>query len=345
MRFYDTLSRSVIDFVPHEPGRATIYTCGPTVYRYTHIGNLRTFIAADLLRRGLELEGLEVTQVTNITDVGHMTDDVAEGGQDRMLLAVEDEGLSPEEIAQKYTEAFLEDTAAVNISRAALYPKATEHIEDMIGLIERLIRRGHAYVVDGTVYFEVDTFPGYGKLSHNTIDQLVAGHRLESVDPNKKKHYDFTLWRAASPRRLMKWESPWGLGYPGWHIECSAMSIRHLGETFDIHTGGQDLVFPHHEDEIAQSEGAVGHQVVRHWSHGYHLLSEGKKMAKSARNYYTLQDVTARGIDPLAFRYLALQTRYRAQMNFTWESLQAAERGLEKLRKQMVESNRTLLLT
>jgi cysteinyl-tRNA synthetase len=319
-----------------------MYTCGPTVYRPVHIGNLRTFIAADLLRRALELEGLAVRKVMNITDVGHMTDDSQEeGGEDKMQLASEDEGLSPAEIAEKYTAAFHRDAGSVNILPATAYPKATEHIAEMVELTGTLIRRGHAYEVDGMVYFDVDSFPTYGALSNNTVDQLAAGHRALTpgggVDPKKRRHYDFTLWRGAGPRRLMKWASPWGEGYPGWHIECSAMSLKHLGEHVDVHTGGADLVFPHHEDEIAQSEGATGHQVVGAWSHAYHLLSEGRKMAKSAGNFYVLADLVQRGADPLAFRYLALQTRYREPTNFTWEALAAADRGLERYRKQMVE--------
>ncbi|MGH2813361.1 MAG: CysS/YqeB C-terminal domain-containing protein, partial [Actinomycetota bacterium] len=220
---------------------------------------------------------------------------------------------------------------------AALYPKATDHIPQMFEIISKLISKGHAYVVGGTVYFDVDSFPGYGKLSRNTLDRLEAGHRLEETDPRKRRHYDFTLWREAGPRRRLKWESPWGEGYPGWHIECSAMSIAYLGETFDLHTGGSDNIFPHHEDEIAQSEGAVGHPVVRHWNHGHHLLAEGRKMAKSAGNYYTVDDLIGRGYDPLAFRLLVMQARYRAQSNFTWEALDAAQRGLERLRRQTAE--------
>jgi cysteinyl-tRNA synthetase len=338
MRFYDTLTREVAEFVPLVPGKVTMYTCGPTVYRYAHIGNLRTFITADLLRRVLEFEGNEVRQVTNITDVGHMTDEVGDEGEDRMLVGAEDEGLTPEEIAHKYTEAYLADTAAVNIQESAVRPKATEHIAEMIELTQRLIDKGHAYEADGMVYFDVDSFPEYGKLSHNTRESLKAGHRSETViDPRRKNHYDFTLWRAAGSKRLMKWDSPWGPGFPGWHIECSAMSLKHLGERFDIHTGGSDNIFPHHEDEIAQSEGALGHPVVSRWLHGHHLLAEGRKMSKSAQNFYTVRDLTERGVDPLAFRYLCLQSRYRGQMNFTWEALDAAERGLEKLRKQMAE--------
>jgi cysteinyl-tRNA synthetase len=338
MRFYDTMTRGVEDFVPLTPGKVLMYSCGPTVYRYAHIGNLRTFITADLLRRALEFEGYDVRQVVNITDVGHMTDEIGDEGEDRMLVGSADEGLTPEEIADKYTRAYIEDTAAVNIQEPAVRPKATEHIAEMIDMTQRLIDKGHAYEVDGMVYFDVDSFPGYGRLSRNTRDSLKAGHRSETVtDPRRKNHYDFTLWRAAGSKRLMKWESPWGPGFPGWHIECSAMSLKHLGDRFDIHTGGSDNIFPHHEDEIAQSEAALGHTVVGRWLHAHHLLAEGRKMSKSAQNYFTVADLRDRGFDPLAFRYLVLQSRYRGQMNFTWDALDSAARGLEKLRKQMAE--------
>lgn len=337
MRIYDTMARAIRDFVPLEAGKTRIYTCGPTVYRYAHIGNLRTYIFADLLRRAFEFEGFEVTQIVNITDVGHMTDEIGDSGEDRMMIAVEDEGLTPEEIAVKYTDAFLRDCKTMNIKPATRYPKASDHIPEMIDLIAGLVERGHAYHSGGGVYFEVDTFPEYGKLSHNTRDRLEAGHRIEATDPKKKRHYDFLLWRPSEGRRVMKWESPWGEGFPGWHIECSAMSIKYLGERFDIHTGGSDHIFPHHEDEIAQSEGAIGHQVVNYWAHAHHLLSEGRRMAKSARNEFLVADLLERSFDPLAFRYLVMQVRYRSQMNFTWDALASAERGLEKLRKQVAE--------
>lgn len=337
MRFYDTLQRQVVDFKIIEPGRVGMYTCGPTVYRPVHIGNLRTYITADLLRRAIESEGNEVRQITNITDVGHMTDEVGDAGEDRMMIAVEDEGLSPDEIADKYTELFHQNLEALNIQPSAVYPKATDHITEMIEIIEKLIERGHAYVDQGNVYYDVETFPSYGRLSNNTVESLRAGHRTETVDPAKKNHYDFTLWRHAGDRRLMKWPSPWGDGYPGWHVECSAMSIKYLGDRFDLHTGGSDNIFPHHEDEIAQSEGAVGHQVVSHWLHGHHLLAEGKRMAKSAKNFYTIEDLVERGCDPIAFRFLVMQTRYRSQTNFTWDALESAQTGLERMRKQFAE--------
>jgi cysteinyl-tRNA synthetase len=333
---YDTLARSVVEMTP-AGDVFRMYSCGPTVYRYAHIGNLRTFLMADLIRRVFEYQGVDVHQIQNITDVGHMTDDQFDTGEDKMLVSAGLEGRSPEEIAAYYTDAFLTDVAAINIQPAAEYPRATAYIPQMLEIIAKLIERGHAYEAGGGVYFDVQSFPNYGRLSGNTLDKLVAGHRIEVDDTNKRHHADFLLWRPAAPGRIVKWPSPWGDGFPGWHIECSAMSIALLGETFDLHTGGEDNVFPHHEDEIAQSEGAVGHQVVRHWVHGAHLLSEGRKMAKSAGNFYDLRDLAERGHhDPLAVRLLFLQSRYRAQMNFTLDALGAAERTLLRWRRLMV---------
>ncbi|MGZ4190353.1 MAG: cysteine--tRNA ligase [Actinomycetota bacterium] len=331
---YDTLARAVVPIEPADGRTLTMYSCGPTVYRYAHIGNLRTFMMADLVRRVFEYQGVEVHQVQNITDVGHMTDELTDSGRDRMELAVEVEGKTPAEIAAYYTDAFMEDTAAFNIQRARSYPKASEYVPQMIELVAKLLERGHAYEVAGTVYYDVASFPAYGRLSGNTLEQLQADHRKEIGDKNKRHHADFVLWMHAGPQRLITFDSPWGKGFPGWHIECSAMSLAAFGERFDLHTGGEDNVFPHHEDEIAQSEGAVGHQVVAHWLHGAHLLSEGKKMAKSAQNFYELRDLTARGhTEPLAARLLFLQSRYRAQMNFTLDALTAAERGLGRWRR------------
>jgi cysteinyl-tRNA synthetase len=331
---YDTMARAVVTMAPAGGEALRMYSCGPTVYRYAHIGNLRTFLMADLIRRTFEYQGVEVRQIQNITDVGHMTDDQFDTGEDKMLVSAGLEGKSPEEIAAYYTDAFLTDVAAINIRPAASYPRATAYVPQMLEIVAKLIERGHAYVADGGVYYDVQSFPSYGALSGNTLDKLVSGHRKEIDDPNKRHHADFLLWRPAGPGRLMKWASPWGDGFPGWHIECSAMSIALLGDTFDLHTGGEDNVFPHHEDEIAQSEGAVGHQVVRHWVHGAHLLSEGRKMAKSANNFYDLRDLAAQGHnEPLAARLLFLQSRYRAQMNFTLDALGAAERTLARWRR------------
>ena len=338
VRVYNTLTRRVEEIVPLEDRRIRMYTCGPTVYRYAHLGNLRTFLLADLVRRVLEFEGYEVFQVMNITDVGHMTDESSPQAVDKMLLAAEDEGLSPLEIAEKYTKAFLEDAAAIGIQPAHVYPRATEHIPEMIELTQRLIERGHAYVVDdGTVYYDVRSFPEYGKLSGNTLDKLRPGHRDLETDPRKRHHADFSLWKAAGPGRLMKWPSPWGEGFPGWHIECSAMSMKYLGERFDLHTGGVDLIFPHHEDEIAQSEGATGHQVVSTWVHGGHLRLAGQKIAKSAGNVVRVHELADRGFDPLSYRYLTFQTRYRSEMDFSWEAMATADEHVKRLRRRMAE--------
>ena len=338
MRLYNSLSRAVEEVVPVEPGRVKMYTCGPTVYRYVHLGNLRTFLLADLVRRALEFEGYAVTQVQNITDVGHMTDESSPEAVDKMLLAAEDEGLQPLEIAEKYTQEALEDLAAVGIRLPDLMPKATDHIPEMIELIGRLIERGHAYVADsGSVYYDVTTFPDYGALSGNTLDKLRAGHRDLETDPAKRHPADFALWKAAGPGRLMKWPSPWGDGFPGWHVECSAMSVKYLGDRFDIHTGGSDLRFPHHEDEIAQSEGAVGHRVVSTWIHGGFLRLTGQKIAKSTGNIVRAPDLIERGLDPLAFRWLTFQTRYRSEMDFTWEAMETADHRVRQLRRHMVE--------
>jgi len=338
VRLFNSLSRAVEEVVPTEPGHVRMYTCGPTVYRYMHLGNLRTFMLADLIRRGLEFEGLRVTQVMNITDVGHMTDESSPEAVDKMLLAMEDEGLEPLQIAEKYTVAALEDAAAVGIRQPDALPKATEHIPEMVELTKSLVDRGHAYVVDtGSVYFDVQSFPGYGKLSGNTLDKLKPGHRDLESDPRKRHHADFALWKSAGAGRVMKWLSPWGDGFPGWHVECSAMSMKYFGDRFDIHTGGTDLRFPHHEDEIAQSEGAVGHQVVSIWVHGGHLRLSGQKIAKSTGNVIRVPELIEQGYDPLSYRWLCFQTRYRSEMDFSWESMATADDHVKRLRKRMAD--------
>ena len=331
----NTLTRAKEPVRPRTPDRVTMYTCGPTVYRYAHVGNLRTFLLADLVRRALEAGGVEVRQVQNITDVGHMTNEQFDRGEDRMLVSARLEDKTPAEIADHYTEAFLRDVAALNLRPAAAYPRASDYVPQMLELVAKLLERGHAYEVEGTVYFAVESFPGYGRLSRNTLDRLRAGHRQEEVDPRKRHHADFALWKAAGPGRIVKWPSPWGDGYPGWHIECSAMSLATLGEHIDVHTGGEDNVFPHHEDEIAQSEAVVGHQVVATWVHGAHLLTEGRRMAKSAGNFYALADLRQRGHSALAARLLFLQARYGSQFNFTWDALAGAERTLDRLRSRV----------
>jgi cysteinyl-tRNA synthetase len=339
MRVYNTLARRKEEFRPLRPERVTIYSCGPTVYKYVHVGNLRTYIFADLLCRTLEYLGWPVEQAVNITDVGHLTDDQFDRGEDKMLVSARLENRSAEEIAEFYTAAFMADIRRLNIRPAAHYPRATEYVPRMQELVARLIEHGHAYQVDGTVYYDIASFPGYGKLSRNSTDRLLAGARGEP-DPRKRNPGDFTLWKAAGENRLQVWDSPWGPGFPGWHIECSAMSTALFGDRFDIHTGGSDNVFPHHEAEIAQSEAAFGHQVVGYWMHGDMLMLSGTRMAKSAGNFFRITELEERGHDPLAFRYLSLQAKYRTKLNFSEEQLAGADRVLRQLRERVADWER-----
>ncbi len=297
-----------------------MYSCGPTVYRFAHVGNLRTFMLPDLIRRVLLYHGVEVLHVQNITDVGHLRDERFDRGEDRMLVAAGLEDKTPAEIADAYEAAFHVDEAAVNVLPAHVFPRATEHIPEMLALAERLVDLGHAYVSDhGNVYYDVGSFPEYGRLSGNTLDDLRAGHRGE-VEHDKRDHADFALWKSAGDGRLLSWPTDrWGQGYPGWHLECSAMAMRHLGPRFDVHTGGIDNVFPHHEDEIAQSAPVVGGPPAAIWVHGEFLLVGGHKMAKSAGNIERVTELADRGIDPLALRYLALTSRYRHKLEYTPE--------------------------
>ena len=332
IRLYNSLTRQVETLEPIHPGRVTIYTCGSTVYRYAHIGNLRTYLFGDLLRRTLAHLGYEVLYVKNITDVGHMRHDLTDTGEDRMEQAALDEGKSPDQIADFYTAAWLEDERLINIVPADVMPKATDHIDEMIAMIETLLARGLAYRVGGNVYYDVAAFPGYGRLSGQRVEATEAGHRVD-VEADKRSHQDFALWKAAEPGRVMNWPSPWGLGFPGWHIECSAMSMKYLGERFDIHTGGIDLKFPHHEDEIAQGDGATGHRVVNLWMHGEFLTLDDAKMAKSAGNIIRVSELPSKGFQPLDFRYLALQAHYRSKLDFTEAAMHAAAAGLRRLRR------------
>jgi cysteinyl-tRNA synthetase len=336
VRLYNTLTRQKEELRPVRDGIVRIYSCGPTVYRFAHVGNLRTFMFPDLLRRSLEYLGYRTEQVMNITDVGHLVDDTFDRGEDKMLVAARLESKSPEEIADFYTDAFLKDVASVNIRPPDHSPRATAYVAQMIEIIEKLIRDGHAYAVDGTVYYDIASFPAYGRLSRNTTDKLLSGVRGE-VDPNKRHPGDFTLWKAAGEHRLQVWPSPWGPGFPGWHIECSAMSMSILGDRFDIHTGGSDNVFPHHEAEIAQSEGVTGHRVVSIWMHGGLLMLSGTRMAKSAGNFFRITELSDQGFDPLAFRYLALQAKYRTKLNFSVEGLAGADRALGHVRERVAE--------
>ncbi|MCH7836060.1 MAG: cysteine--tRNA ligase [Chloroflexi bacterium] len=336
LSLYNTLTGSKETFSPLEPGRVKMYTCGPTVYRYAHIGNLRTYLVADWLRRLLEASGYQVRHVKNITDVGHMRQEMLERGEDKVIAAARAEGKTPAQIAHFYTSAFLEDEGKLNILRARVFPRASETVSDMVELTRTLVEKKFAYVAGGNVYFAVDSFPQYGKLSGQVAAGLEEGVRVQA-DPLKRDQRDFALWKAAEPGRELVWPSPWGEGFPGWHIECSAMAAKHLGPRIDIHTGGVDNIFPHHEDEIAQSEAAFGHRHVNHWVHAQHLLVDGLKMSKSSGNTYTLADLESKGFEPLAFRYLSATVHYRSRMNFTFASLRAAQRALKRLRLKLRE--------
>ncbi|MEX0801253.1 MAG: cysteine--tRNA ligase [Dehalococcoidia bacterium] len=338
IQLYNTLSRGKETFKSLEPGRVKMYTCGPTVYRHAHIGNLRTYLAADWLRRLLEASGYRVRQVKNITDVGHMRQEMLDRGEDKVVAAALAEGKTPGQIAKFYTDEFLAHERELGILPAHAYPRATECVGDMVEMTKTLVEKGHAYESGGNVYFEVGSFAEYGKLSGQVGSGLEEGARVEA-DPLKRDQRDFTLWKAAEPGRQLTWPSPWGDGFPGWHIECSAMAARHLAPVIDIHSGGVDNIFPHHEDEIAQSESALGHRHVNYWVHGQHLLVDGVKMAKSSGNTYILSDLMEHGFEPAAFRYLCATVHYRARMNFSFASLRAAQRGLNRLRLKQHEPN------
>ncbi len=338
--FYNTLTRQKDKFEPLTPGEVKMYSCGPTVYRYVHIGNLRTFLMADLVRRLLEYAGYQVTQLMNITDVGHMAEDdslTVTPGEDKVLAAAAAEKKTPAEIAAFYTADFLDSVRQMNIQPAHRYPQATEHIPQMLALIEHLEAKGLAYAKNGAVFYDVSGFPTYGQLSGHHLEDLQAGISRVAIDETKDDPNDFLLWRTAGEHRVVKWESKWGPGFPGWHIECSAMAMHYLGPQLDLHTGGEDLVFPHHEGEIAQSEGVTGQPFVRYWMHGAHLLAEGRKMARSVGNVLRLADLRAEGVEPLAFRLLCLGIYYRGHMNVTWDSLKAAQANLDKLRRYISE--------
>jgi cysteinyl-tRNA synthetase len=338
-RLYDTRLRSVAEILPARRGELRMYTCGPTVYRFAHVGNLRSYLLSDLIRRNGERHGLAVIVCQNITDVGHLADDaeIDPEGEDKILAQARAEGKTALEIAQFYEAAFRADCLALNIAVPDYSPRASESIELMIDMIGKLIAAGHAYAVDtGSVYFDARSFADYGAISGNRLDSLRPGHRFDGdVDAHKRFHADWALWKGAPAGRELTWDTPWGTGFPGWHTECSAMSLRFLGQVIDIHTGGIDLRFPHHEDERAQSNSLAGRDVVRHWVHGEHVLFEGKKMAKSTGNVVLLSDLTARGLDPLAARLAFLEHRYRQQLNLTWPTLEAADGTLRRWRERV----------
>lgn len=329
---YNTLTRRVEEFVPITEGKVGMYTCGPTVYNYAHIGNLRTFIFEDVLKKMFKRAGYDVCHVMNITDVGHLSDD-ADSGEDKMEKAAAKEKKSVWDIASFYTNAFFKDEDELNIQKADYIPRATDHINEILALIKRLEDNGYTYIANGNVYYSIDKFPTYGALARLDKQKLNAGERVE-IDEYKKNPHDFVLWFTKSKfkNQSMLWDSPYGKGYPGWHIECSAMSMKYLGEHFDIHCGGVDAIPVHHTNEIAQSEGATGHKWVNCWMHGEFLLSEKGKMSKSSGTFLTLGVLKEQGFDPLSYRYFVLGCHYRKQLQFSYEALSGAEHALNKLR-------------
>ncbi len=320
LRFHNTLTGRVEDFQPLDPPRVRIYTCGPTVYDYAHIGNFRTFVFQDILRRWLRARGYQLTHVMNITDV-----------DDRIIENAAAAGVSIREYTEKYTQAFIEDMRALNIEQTEHFVRATDHIDDIVALIRRLTEKSFTYSSDSSLYFRIAKFPGYGKLSKVDLSGIQAGARVEVDRYEKADARDFALWKARKPGEHF-WDTALGPGRPGWHIECSAMAMKYLGETLDIHTGGIDLSFPHHENEIAQSEAATGKPFVRTWLHAEHLIVEGEKMSKSLGNFFTLRDLFAKGHKPSAVRYLLASVPYRRQLNFTFAGLRQAESSVERLR-------------
>ena len=340
MRLYNTLSRKTEEFAPINFPGVGLYTCGPTVYDYPQIGNWRTFVFEDILRRSLEFNGYKVTHVMNATDVGHLTGDNvgnADLGEDRMEKAAKREGKTAWDIAKFYIDDFVESMTILNIESPTYFIRATDHIKEQIDLIARLEKKGLTYQTGLGVYFNVAKFPDYGKLGgQKLVDKRVATRDELKEDPDKINPFDFALWKFSLPeeRRQMEWDSPWGRGYQGWHIECSAMSMKYLGESFDIHTGGIDHVAIHHTNEIAQSEGATDKPLAKYWLHGEFLTVDGGRMGKSLGNAYTLHDILKKGFDPLALRYFYFTAHYRTKLNFTWEALEAAQNSLTKLRNR-----------
>ncbi len=319
LRLYNTLNRRLEDFEPIEPGHARIYTCGPTIYDYPHIGNYRTFLFEDILRRTLRVLGFEVTQVQNLTDV-----------DDRTIQRANENGISLREFTDPFAKAFFEDLETLRVEPAEHYPRATEYVPEMVEIIKRLEAEGHTYRSEGSIYYRISTFPAYGKLSGIKPEKNLAGARIDVDDYEKDDARDFVLWKAPKEGEPV-WETDLGPGRPGWHIECSAMAMALLGETFDIHCGGVDNIFPHHENEIAQSEGATGCGFARYWLHAEHLVVEGEKMAKRVGNFFTLRDLIDKGFDPLVVRYLLISVPYRQRLNFTFDGLHAAEQAIDRI--------------
>ena len=329
--FYNTLTKKKELFKSIEPGKVKIYSCGPTVYKDATIGNMRTNLFQDTLRRVLRYNGYELKHAMNITDVGHLVSDGDEG-EDKMLKSAREEHKTPMEIAEHYTKLFFRDLERLNIETPEIVCKATDHIKEMLELVQKIMERGYAYETSTAIYFDVSKLDEYGILSGVNLREQKAGARVE-VDPEKRNPYDFALWIKAPENHLMKWDSPWGPSYPGWHIECSAMSTKYLGEEFDIHTGGIDLIPTHHENEIAQSKGACGKIPAHYWMHGEYLLINGGKMSKSLGNVYLMDDIINRGYDPLVYRLFNFSCHYKGKLNFTWDGIEAASVSLNRLRE------------
>jgi cysteinyl-tRNA synthetase len=319
MRIYNTLTRRTEELEPINPGKIGMYTCGPTVYNFAHIGNFRAYVWEDLLRRTLKLQGFDVTQVMNITDI-----------EDKIIARMAAEKLTLDEVTEPITQAFFEDLDALNIERAEFYPRASRHIEEMLEIARKLQEKGLTYSSQGSLYFRIEAFPAYGRLSNLENRQIISGARVDSDEYEKDDARDFVLWKGHRPGEP-SWDGPFGPGRPGWHLECSAMGMKYLGETFDLHTGGVDNILPHHENEIAQSEGATGKPFVKYWMHAAHLMVDGQKMAKSKGNFYTLRDLLDRGHEPRSIRLLLLATHYRSPLNFTDSALAQATSEIGRL--------------
>ena len=330
IKLYNTLTKQTEELKPIEGNLVKIYTCGPTVYSYAHIGNFRAYLFMDLLRRTLKYNGYELKHVMNITDVGHLESD-ADEGEDKMLKAAKKENKNPYEIAAFYTNAFMKDVERLNINKPEYIIKATDYIQEMIEFVQELLNNGYAYETSKGIYFDITKLDKYPVLSNRKLDEQIAGARVE-VDEEKKNPYDFAVWIKAPENHLMKWDSPWGLSYPGWHIECSTMGRKYLGEEFDIHTGGVDHIPTHHENEIAQSKGATGKIPAKIWMHVEFLQVDGGKMGKSLGNTYTLDNLQEKGIEPLAYKLFCFSSNYTKKLNFTWEGAKAAQTSLERLR-------------
>jgi len=332
---YNSYGKTREEFIPIKENHVGLYTCGPTVYNYAHIGNLRTYIFEDTLKKSFEYLKYDVKHVMNITDVGHLQSD-ADTGEDKMELGAKRENKTVWEIAKYYEDAFFDDCQKLNIKRPTIVCKATDHIAEMIELVQVLERKGYTYIADGNVYFEIDKFPDYNKLANLSMEELEAGSRVE-VDENKKNPLDFVLWFTNSKfkNQIMQWDSPWGRGFPGWHLECSAMSIKYLGEKIDIHCGGIDHIPVHHTNEIAQSEAALGHKWVNYWMHGEFLVVDGGKMSKSSGDFLTLTRIVEEGFKPIVYRYFCLQSRYRKQLMFSYDALSDAGQSLKKLKNKI----------